>query len=130
MSGRIPIGSAILMTLGITTLGYGIMACSSNSLSLTHSLILTLSLTDDRNTHCVLFLGTTPTEKEFYDALSPDLKKKVDEQRRLTQGAREQLARDSQSRLDAIKVNHLSLSIFNSGKLIRCLIARAGSSTK
>ncbi|GAA5957987.1 hypothetical protein JCM3765_006224 [Sporobolomyces pararoseus] len=73
MSGRIPIGSAILMTLGITTLGYGIMAF------------------------------TTPTEKEFYDALSPDLKKKVDEQRKLTQGAREQLAKDSKDRLDAIK---------------------------
>jgi len=29
MSGRIPIGSAILLTLGITTLGYGIMACKS-----------------------------------------------------------------------------------------------------
>ena len=29
MSGRIPIGSAILLTLGITTLGYGIMACTS-----------------------------------------------------------------------------------------------------
>ena len=28
MSGRIPIGSAILLTLGITTLGYGIMACT------------------------------------------------------------------------------------------------------
>ncbi|GAA5822056.1 hypothetical protein JCM5353_006215 [Sporobolomyces roseus] len=73
MSGRIPIGSAILLTLGITTLGYGIMAF------------------------------TTPTEKEFYDALSPDLKKKVDEQRKLTQGARDQLARDSQTRLEAIK---------------------------
>ncbi|GAA6006605.1 hypothetical protein JCM11491_003114 [Sporobolomyces phaffii] len=73
MSGRIPIGSAILMTLGITTLGYGIMAF------------------------------TTPTEKEFYDALSPDLKKKVDDQRRLNAGARDQLVKDSQSRLDAIK---------------------------
>jgi len=60
-------------------------------------------------TPTVFVLGTTPTEKEFYDALSPDLKKKVDEQRRLTQGAREQLARDSQSRLDAIKVNHLTI---------------------
>ncbi|GAA6060864.1 hypothetical protein JCM10212_006244 [Sporobolomyces blumeae] len=73
MSGRIPIGSAILMTLGITTLGYGIMAF------------------------------TTPTEKEFYDALSPDLKRKVDEQRKITAGARDQLARESQDRLDAIK---------------------------
>ncbi|GAA5841101.1 hypothetical protein JCM3766R1_006666 [Sporobolomyces carnicolor] len=74
MSGRIPIGSAILMTLGITTLGYGIMAF------------------------------TTPTEKEFYDALSPDLKKKVDEQRKLSQGARDQLVKESQQRLDQIKL--------------------------
>lgn len=71
-------------------------------------------------------LVTTPTEKEFYDALSPDLKKKVDEQRKLTQGARDQLARDSQTRLQAIKVCILSLC----GVRMSTLIQERGSRRK
>ncbi|GAA5908407.1 hypothetical protein JCM5296_005923 [Sporobolomyces johnsonii] len=72
MSGRIPIGKAIGLTVAITAVGYGIMAL------------------------------TTPTEQEFYDRLSPDLKKKVDEQRRLSAGYRDQLAKESQQRLETI----------------------------
>ncbi|GAA6044349.1 hypothetical protein JCM8097_002780 [Rhodosporidiobolus ruineniae] len=53
MSGRIPIGSALFVTAAITTIGYGIMAL------------------------------TTPTEEQFYNSLSPDLKRKVDEAKRV-----------------------------------------------
>ncbi|SCZ87316.1 BZ3500_MvSof-1268-A1-R1_Chr2-2g04782 [Microbotryum saponariae] len=52
MAGRIPVGKAILMTGLVTALGYGIMA------------------------------ATTPTDEQFYNSLSPDLKKKVDDARR------------------------------------------------
>ncbi|KAK4055389.1 hypothetical protein OIO90_003227 [Microbotryomycetes sp. JL221] len=51
MSGRIPVGRAALMVGAVTAVGYGIMYV------------------------------TTPTDKQFYDSLSPDLKKRVDEQR-------------------------------------------------
>ncbi|BGP20663.1 hypothetical protein JCM10213_001091 [Rhodosporidiobolus nylandii] len=68
MAGRIPVGSAIIMTTVITALGYGVMAL------------------------------TTPNEEQFYAALSPDLKRKVDEQRRLAAGARE-----ANERLESIK---------------------------
>ncbi|GAA5987305.1 hypothetical protein JCM11641_002677 [Rhodosporidiobolus odoratus] len=68
MSGRIPVGSALLLTAAITTIGYGVMAL------------------------------TTPTEEQFYASLSPDLKKKVDEQRRIVSGAKE-----ANERLEAIR---------------------------
>ncbi|BGO96040.1 hypothetical protein NBRC10512_002458 [Rhodotorula toruloides] len=73
MSGRIPIGSAVLLTGVITAIGYSIMAL------------------------------TTPTDQEMYDRLSPDLKRKVDEARRMQAGAQNELARESKSRLDAIR---------------------------
>ncbi|GJN94206.1 hypothetical protein Rhopal_007280-T1 [Rhodotorula paludigena] len=73
MSGRIPVGSALLLTGLITALGYGVMA------------------------------ATTPSEQQFYDSLSPDLKRKVDDAKRVKQGAQNELARESQARLDAIR---------------------------
>lgn len=48
--------------------------------------------------------ATTPTEQQFYDALSPDLKRKVDEARALKAGAREELAKASQDKLNTIRV--------------------------
>ncbi|KAM0790943.1 hypothetical protein ACM66B_004248 [Microbotryomycetes sp. NB124-2] len=60
MSGRIPVGRAAVLVGGITALGYGIMYI------------------------------TTPTDKQFYDSLSPDLKKRVDEQRAATQKLQQQ----------------------------------------
>ncbi|KAL8277279.1 hypothetical protein RQP46_010348 [Phenoliferia psychrophenolica] len=51
MSGRIPVGSAFLLTGVITAIGYGIMSL------------------------------TTPSEQQFYDRLAPDLKAKVDRSR-------------------------------------------------
>ncbi|GAA5853963.1 hypothetical protein JCM8547_008171 [Rhodosporidiobolus lusitaniae] len=59
MSGRIPVGSALLMTVAITGLGYGIMSL------------------------------TTPSEEQFYASLSPDLKRRVDEHKRLRQAQEE-----------------------------------------
>ncbi|GAA6011145.1 hypothetical protein JCM10207_005512 [Rhodosporidiobolus poonsookiae] len=59
MAGRIPVGSALLLTAAITAGGYAIMAM------------------------------TTPNEQQFYDSLSPDLKRKVDEARKVRQGALE-----------------------------------------
>lgn len=50
--------------------------------------------------------ATTPTDQQFYDALSPDLKRKVDEARALKAGARDELARASQDKLNAIRVRH------------------------
>ncbi|KAK4331116.1 cytochrome b mrna processing protein, CBP4 [Rhodotorula toruloides] len=73
MSGRIPIGSAVLLTGVVTAIGYSIMAL------------------------------TTPTDQEMYDRLSPDLKRKVDEARRMQAGAQNELVRESKSRLDAIR---------------------------
>ncbi|GAA6019583.1 hypothetical protein JCM8202_001143, partial [Rhodotorula sphaerocarpa] len=46
---------------------------------------------------------TTPNEQQFYDALSPDLKRKVDEAKALRAGARDELARASQEQLNAIR---------------------------
>ncbi|GAA5954235.1 hypothetical protein JCM8115_003347 [Rhodotorula mucilaginosa] len=73
MSGRIPIMRAIILIGGVSALGYGIMA------------------------------ATTPTEQQFYDALSPDLKRKVDEARALKAGAREEMAKASQDKLNTIR---------------------------
>lgn len=53
--------------------------------------------------------ATTPTEQQFYDALSPDLKRKVDEARALKAGAREELAKASQDKLNTIRVRSVSL---------------------
>ncbi|KAK4047304.1 hypothetical protein OIV83_005482 [Microbotryomycetes sp. JL201] len=60
MSGRIPVGRAALLVGGITALGYGIMYSS------------------------------VTTYKQFYDSLSPDLKKRVDEQRAASQKLQQQ----------------------------------------
>ncbi|GAA5884109.1 hypothetical protein JCM6882_002143 [Rhodosporidiobolus microsporus] len=60
MAGRIPVGSAIILTGVITSIGYGIMAL------------------------------TTPSEEQFYNSLAPDLKRKVDEAKRLQAGAQAQ----------------------------------------
>ncbi|BGP58479.1 hypothetical protein JCM8202v2_006148 [Rhodotorula sphaerocarpa] len=73
MSGRIPILRAIILIGGVSALGYGVMA------------------------------ATTPNEQQFYDALSPDLKRKVDEAKALRAGARDELARASQEQLNAIR---------------------------
>lgn len=74
MSGRVPIGSFLLLIGTFTGLAYGLMA------------------------------ATTPSDQQFYDALAPDLKRKVDAQRALKHGAQSELVRESQAQLDAIKV--------------------------
>ncbi|KAM0755089.1 hypothetical protein T439DRAFT_353035 [Meredithblackwellia eburnea MCA 4105] len=55
MAGRIPISRATLFVLGVTGVGYAIMA------------------------------ATTPSEQQFYDSLAPDLKRKVDESKKFKQ---------------------------------------------
>lgn len=56
--------------------------------------------------------ATTPTEQQFYDALSPDLKRKVDEARALKAGAREEMAKASQDKLNTIRVGSRVLLLF------------------
>ncbi|GAA5842156.1 hypothetical protein JCM11251_006542 [Rhodosporidiobolus azoricus] len=63
MAGRIPVGSALILTGVITSLGYGIMSL------------------------------TTPSDEQFYNSLAPDLKRKVDEAKRVQAGAKEQTDR-------------------------------------
>lgn len=83
MSGRIPVGSAVLMTSVITAIGYGIMYGKSAD-----SCSPQLSNSSCRRTMLKRFPAlisratvTTPTDQQFYDALAPDLKKKVDDAR-------------------------------------------------
>ena len=80
MAGRVPIGSFLLLIGTATGLAYGLMAV------------------------------TTPSDQQFYDSLAPDLKRKVDAQRALKQGAQSELVRESQAQLDAIKVRPHSSS--------------------
>jgi len=80
MAGRVPIGSFLLLIGTATGLAYGLMAV------------------------------TTPSDQQFYDSLAPDLKRKVDAQRALKQGAQSELVRESQAQLDAIKVRPRSSS--------------------
>ncbi|BGP52101.1 hypothetical protein JCM10450v2_008072 [Rhodotorula kratochvilovae] len=73
MSGRVPIGSFLVLIGTFTGLAYGLMA------------------------------ATTPSEQQFYDALAPDLKRKVDAARAMKAGAQSELIRESQEKLEAIK---------------------------
>lgn len=109
MSGRIPVGRAIVVTGVITALGYGIMACgsfflphtlparsptsprtSSNSFPppwpppSSRTKIRVRSRADRVSNPTV----TTPSEQQFYDSLAPDLKKKVDDSRAFQAAAR------------------------------------------
>ena len=69
MSGKIPVGSALIMIGLVTGLGYGIMAL------------------------------TTPNEKQFYDSLAPDLKRKVDDSRAYQKAVRDKYDKMEELRL-------------------------------
>lgn len=96
VGGRIPIGPALFTTMAIVGVGYSIMAL------------------------------TTPNEEEFYAQLSPDLKRKVDEHRKMR---KEQDA--AHERLQAIKVRFFfSFGFCRCYRSLTPLLACIGSSRR